>query len=359
MVRREPDRRPVRAQVGQPQRPRVHDQLTEQALALRQRAHRGPGLLVDAHVHEPRDPPVRGEHAQRPVPGVDQVHRGLHDAAQRRLQLQAGGHGQHRVQQPLHPVPGGHDLRQPLLDLGQQLVEPQPRQHPRQRGRPVVIAGHRHTPRDGNPRLGLRSARSGRSRADAESIGTFGRRERHSGARHRVAQREPAIRTTQWDGATWTQHRSALGLPAEQVSAAAHRGGPGPLAAQQPALAVPAAPALDRAARRPRPAAAGRRPGRAGAAPGLRRRPVQPAAGPARAGDPPDRHDLPRPRAAGAARGRPATADTNRPRRSQLRLCEAIPTRRTNRRPFADVPVARPSSTHCGRPPSRRAPGCS
>ena len=70
-------------------------------------------------------PPDRGEHTQRPVPGVDEVHRGLHDTAQGRLQLDARGDGEDRVQQALHPAPRRDHLGQPLLHLAQQLVESQ------------------------------------------------------------------------------------------------------------------------------------------------------------------------------------------------------------------------------------------
>ena len=60
VVGREADRGLVRAEIGQPQRPRIEDELPQQSLALRQRAHPRPGLLVQPHVQEPaRPPPAR------------------------------------------------------------------------------------------------------------------------------------------------------------------------------------------------------------------------------------------------------------------------------------------------------------
>ena len=137
------------------------------------------------------------------------------------------------------------------------------------------------------------------------------------------------------------QHRSALGLDAGAGEHPAHRGGPGPLPAQQPAVAVPAAAALDRTARRPRPAAAGRRPGRAGsfAWPAAPRCSTCGWPCTAWASAQPSR-SFPTPRS------RPCIAavrDGGRkpPTPHQLRLLQAVPTRRTNRRPFDDVAVSR------------------
>ena len=53
MMRREPDRRLVPAEVGQPQRVLAEDELTQQPLSFGQRAHRGPRLLVEPDVDEP------------------------------------------------------------------------------------------------------------------------------------------------------------------------------------------------------------------------------------------------------------------------------------------------------------------
>ena len=133
MVRREPDRRLVLAEVGQPQRVLTEDELAEQPLSLGQGAHLDPRLLLEPDVDEPRDAAGRGEHTQRPVPRVDEVHRGLHDAAQGRLQLDARGDGKHRVQQALHPAPRRDDLGEPPLHLAQQLVQAQPGLHVRHR----------------------------------------------------------------------------------------------------------------------------------------------------------------------------------------------------------------------------------
>ena len=145
MVRRETDRRLVRAQIRQPQRMLADDELAEQPLALREMAHPRPGLLVQPDVDEPGHAAVGCEHPQRPVPRVDEVHRGLHDAAQRRVQFQAIGDGEDRVEQTLHPAPRRDDLGEPLLHLAQQLVEPQTGLHVRHRTwRRLVVTAVRH-----------------------------------------------------------------------------------------------------------------------------------------------------------------------------------------------------------------------
>jgi hypothetical protein len=126
MVGREADRHRVFAEVGQPQRLRVADQLPEQAPTLGQLAHVRPGLLVDADVDEPGQPVVvGGQHAQGAVPGVDQLDGRGHDPAQGGLQLEPGGDGQHRVEQALHAVAGVDDLVEAFPDLVEQLVEAQ------------------------------------------------------------------------------------------------------------------------------------------------------------------------------------------------------------------------------------------
>ena len=115
MVWREPDRRLVLAQIAQPQRLPTEDDLAQQALPLGQRAHPRPCRLVQADVDEPRDAAVRGEDAERSEPGVNEVHRGLHNALERGVQLHAVGDGEDGVEQSLHAATGRHDLGEPLL----------------------------------------------------------------------------------------------------------------------------------------------------------------------------------------------------------------------------------------------------
>ena len=142
MVRRKPDRRLVASKIGEAQRRRRIDQLAEQALAFGKPPHPGPRLGVDAHVDEPAQAAVGTEHAQRPVPRLDEVDGRLHDAPQGGVELQFTADGEKRAKQALHPVPHGGDLHQPVLDLAQQLVKPQTREQVRHR-RPWHAIAHR------------------------------------------------------------------------------------------------------------------------------------------------------------------------------------------------------------------------
>ena len=112
------------AQVGEPQRTRVGDELPQQTLALGEMAHRGARCLVDTHVEEPGEAAVRAEDTERPVSGLNEVRGGFHQASQGGVELQPGADGEEGVQQSLHAVAGGHDLVQPVLHLAQELVEP-------------------------------------------------------------------------------------------------------------------------------------------------------------------------------------------------------------------------------------------
>ena len=88
VVRREAHRCLVPAQVGQPQRALTEDELPEQPPAFGEAPHGRPRRLVQPHVDEPRDAAGRAEHAERPVPGVDEIDRGVHDPSQGGLQLE-------------------------------------------------------------------------------------------------------------------------------------------------------------------------------------------------------------------------------------------------------------------------------
>jgi hypothetical protein len=88
----------VRAQVGQPQRTRVGDELPQQALALGEMAHLRARRLVDADVEEPGQAAVRAEHTERPVPGLNQVDGGFDQASQGGVELQTGADGEEGVQ---------------------------------------------------------------------------------------------------------------------------------------------------------------------------------------------------------------------------------------------------------------------
>ena len=125
MVRREPDRHRVLREIVQAQRFVVLDDHPQHPAAGRQRPDQLPGGVVDADIDELAQHSALADHPQRAVSGVDQVDRGLHDLPQRGVQLQSGRHGQHGVQQRVHPVPGaGDDVLDPVLHLDHQLPQP-------------------------------------------------------------------------------------------------------------------------------------------------------------------------------------------------------------------------------------------
>ena len=92
---------------------------------------------VDAVGDEVVQQPVRTDHAERAVPGADQLAGRLHDALQGGAQIQVGADADHRVEQRPQPLPAGHHLADPVQHLLQQLVEADPRQRaqPQRRGR--------------------------------------------------------------------------------------------------------------------------------------------------------------------------------------------------------------------------------
>jgi hypothetical protein len=135
MVRREADRGRMLSDVGQPDHVGVSDQHSQHAAPLGQVTHHRPLLGTDTDVDEFGQAPAPAEHPQRAVTGINQLHRGLHDALQGGVQLQPGTHRDHRIEQPLQPVPDLDDLGKPVLHFLQQLIQPQPGQPSRRRSR--------------------------------------------------------------------------------------------------------------------------------------------------------------------------------------------------------------------------------
>jgi hypothetical protein len=127
MVGRKADRCRVVGEVRDADRFRVLDQHAEQATALGQVAHHRGGVVVNADVHELGEPLalVGAQHAERAVPGVDELDRGAHDPVQRALELEAGTDRDDGVEQALQAVPRADDLAQPVLQVAEQPVEDQ------------------------------------------------------------------------------------------------------------------------------------------------------------------------------------------------------------------------------------------
>ncbi len=119
VVRREPVGGRVLGQVGQTQRLGVADQLTEQAVPRRQRADPPDLLLVQPHRDELRQPLVLPDHAERPVLGVHQLRRRLHDVLQHLGEFEIAPDREHRLQQAVYPVPGPAGSVQPRLQFVQ------------------------------------------------------------------------------------------------------------------------------------------------------------------------------------------------------------------------------------------------
>lgn len=82
----------VRGEIGQPDRTWLGDQQTEDALAVRRMPDLECDVVVDTAVHELLHNPVRPEHSQRGVPGVDEVSCRVDDVAEHHGQLDVGGH---------------------------------------------------------------------------------------------------------------------------------------------------------------------------------------------------------------------------------------------------------------------------
>ena len=82
-------------------------------------------LFVDAFVDELDQLVVVAAHAERPVLGVHQLDRGVHDGAQRVVEFQAGGDHQHGLDEAVEAVSALDDLLDAVLDLAQQLAQPQ------------------------------------------------------------------------------------------------------------------------------------------------------------------------------------------------------------------------------------------
>jgi hypothetical protein len=81
--------------------------------------------LGQADRDELGQPAVVADDAERPVAGVHQPGRGLDDLAQHHLEVELAADRDNRLEQRVHPVPGGQHRLQPGLQLGEQVVEAQ------------------------------------------------------------------------------------------------------------------------------------------------------------------------------------------------------------------------------------------
>ena len=118
MVGRKSHRRRMFGQLRQPQRLGVLEHHSEHPVAGGQRPDPRASGVVDPDMDELGQHPVRTEHPQRTVTGIDQAHGGPDDLPQRLVQLQPGRDRQHGPQQPVHPVLPADDLLEPTAGHG-------------------------------------------------------------------------------------------------------------------------------------------------------------------------------------------------------------------------------------------------
>lgn len=125
MVGREAVRRRMLRQLRQPQWHRVPDQFSEEPVPAGQCPDLRVPLFADADGQELGQLLVTADHAQRPVLGVHQHHRGLDDAAQHLRQVEFPADREDGLQQAVQAVPGPAHRVDAHLQLAQQFVEPQ------------------------------------------------------------------------------------------------------------------------------------------------------------------------------------------------------------------------------------------
>ena len=130
VIGREADRGRVVVNVVKSDRAGLVDEHAQHAATLRQVADLFAGGLVDAFVDELDQFVVLSAHSERSVPGVDQIDGGVHDRLQRGVEIQAGGHRQHRRDEPVDAVALLDDLLDTDLHLGEQFAQPQLREIP-------------------------------------------------------------------------------------------------------------------------------------------------------------------------------------------------------------------------------------
>jgi hypothetical protein len=102
----------VRADVVEPERHGIADELSEHAAARRQRPDGLALALVDAQRDESLECGARRvEHAERGVPRACQLARGLHDSLEHRVDVEVAEHAPGERQQDHLEIRASHDAR--------------------------------------------------------------------------------------------------------------------------------------------------------------------------------------------------------------------------------------------------------
>ena len=118
VVGRKPERVRVLREVREPQRSRITDQQAQDAVALGFVSDARPHLVVDSDGHELDQMVTIGtDDSERPVLGVGEPARTLHDRAQHRWKVEPGPDREHGLEQDAEPVGRRRDDDGPLLEL--------------------------------------------------------------------------------------------------------------------------------------------------------------------------------------------------------------------------------------------------
>jgi len=221
MPRRETRRRRMSGQVSEPDRDRLADQQAQGPPALRQVADPGDQLVVHAGVHELLQPPVGAKHAERRVPGAEQVSGRPHELPQHQRQAQLPGHQGIRAQQPAQPLLGGQHVISAVHRLHQQLIQFQPRRVRETQPASRVRRGRAARPlRSGRHRTGL-TCRGGHPYSRV--LGGTGQPRPHRPGRDPGRQRRPASRPPCWPGDRGSAARRARAVPVSRPPGHLHR----------------------------------------------------------------------------------------------------------------------------------------
>ena len=111
-----------------PQRPRVGDQLPEQAAPFRPVVDGGDLALVQADRDELGQAAALPDDAECAIAGVHQAGRRLDDLPEHDLKIQVAADRYDGLEQRVYPVPGCQHGLQPGLQLGKEVIEAQVRQ---------------------------------------------------------------------------------------------------------------------------------------------------------------------------------------------------------------------------------------
>lgn len=115
-------------ELRQPERRRMPDQLSENAVPTGQGSDPLALLGVDADREELREPVLVADHSQRAVPGVHQLDSSLHDSTQYLGEVQFPPDRENCLEQTVQAVPRSAYGTDTDLQLAEKLVQREPRE---------------------------------------------------------------------------------------------------------------------------------------------------------------------------------------------------------------------------------------